>query len=288
MRRKKNRLFDLFKHDFTITAFYKSADITKEPYYLILDGVVQIRIWYIHGVLVLDEVAALSKAYLKAIYDKIVEVLMKQTEFTVLISLMTSSNLLAPSCIRLELPVVTDDRYLTIPKSYYDALSAKVTSDPNLGITLGFYLVAVSDSTDTPVVGRANQLTQLTLILQKDFPNIRTTTSSESALEVSLTSEQGVSEFEITIAEGKILLKDIRNTTMANLGFVQMTKLISCIENFLNVTNEVYLVNVSAVEVKRICEARGYLHLNEASTLTHSNLFKHIHCNYGTYRVIIK
>lgn len=287
MQQSKNRLFNLFKHEFTVTAFYKSMDTTKEPYYIILNGVIQLRIWSIYGVLVIDEVTTLSKAYLKPIYDKIIKVLMSQDHFTVLISTITSSNILMQSCMQEKLPIVTDDRYITIPKQYYDYLTSLVTSNPNLGFTIGFYLVSVSKQANNPAIGRANQLERITTILQKDFPQVKTTTISDTTIEVVVSTSQGVSEFEIALIEQKLLIRDIHNTTMADIGFVQLSRLVLCVERFLEVSREVYYVNVRATELYRICESKNYLHVNEDSKFIHSNLFNHVHCNYGTYRVVV-
>jgi hypothetical protein len=122
-RNRKGRLFSLFKDDFKITFYHKpSMELEDTFYYMTLDDLIRIKLKIRDEILVIDEIIPLTSAYLAKVYDKIIEIFIKQTSFTVLLSLIGNTTSFVSTCIKYDAPIVDDERYITVPVSVYSKL----------------------------------------------------------------------------------------------------------------------------------------------------------------------
>lgn len=143
-RGKKSKVFNLFKSEFKITFYHKPTMINDDNYHvIILDDSVRLIIRMIENTLIVDDVMPMTSAYISNTYDRIVETFIKQKDVTVLVSITGNIAVLESSCIKVNAPIVEDERYNSIPKRLYDELKSFYKEDTS---KYGFYLLAVNET----------------------------------------------------------------------------------------------------------------------------------------------
>jgi hypothetical protein len=306
-KKKNNKVFDLFKTDFKITFFYKPSLVEGDDfYYLVLDEVVKLKIKEVNNALVIDDVIPVTTTYLKPIYEKIVRTVMGQTKVTVLISLIGNTSAIQQACINCNAPLVTDDRYVTVPIGYYNKLKSVFNND---NTKFGFYLLAVSDEEDTtdtattqngdtkveqaqrsinntpigiePPLSRISKI--LTENLKKLFPNMRIESASTDSIRCTITSDEA---FVVEIAEGGIYVKEFIQKRVTSLNLIKIMSLVNTFEKFTAVQSNVYILSVQNAELNGLCRNKGYIFIMEEQKLPMNKLFRQAFTGYGTYQVI--
>lgn len=145
--RSRGKLLGLFKSNFKITFFYKPTMLNDDIYYYIgLDDIVLLRIRPVNDAIVIDDVIPLTTAYLTKTYDLIVQTLVGQSNFTVMISILGNTGVLHPSCIKANTPVIEDQRFISIPEKLYMEWKEYCKEDNS---KYGFYLLSVKESKQT-------------------------------------------------------------------------------------------------------------------------------------------
>lgn len=142
MAKKKNKLYELFESSFQIGLFYKpTMTDTDIFYYIALDDNVRLSIrLYNDNVITIHDIIPITTKYLAKFYKKLITFLMKQELFTVLISCIGYTSGIEETCIELGIPVVDDERFLSVPSRVYQRMKTVYTSDTK---KYGFYLLAV-------------------------------------------------------------------------------------------------------------------------------------------------
>lgn len=152
MGRQRNggRVFNLFKDRFKITFYHKPSMMEEDLYYvIILDDIiwVKLRVFQVKGfVLVIEDIKPLTTAYIPITYNKIVEVLRNQKEFTVLVCITGNITAFESSCIKVGAPIVEDSRFTNLPVKIYDRLKDYYNSDIS---KYGFYVLAVNEKQES-------------------------------------------------------------------------------------------------------------------------------------------
>lgn len=306
-RGQKSKLFDLFKFDFKITFFYNPSftESGDDYYYIVLDDMIRLRIKRMNGVAVIDSVCSITKSYVSPIYDKIISVIKNQTNLTVLISNLGDTFPIRQSCINHGLPLIEDETYITVPQVVYQKWKKQNEGDLS---RYGFYIVSVSDTTvaEPPTSKTVNtnnskknkemdmlqtsSFTNKTMvpfndILKKGIPEITIEESAKNSIRCYLPDNE---EFSVEYIEGILYIKELLQNPETTMNLVRISTLLTVIESFDKVANEVYIVNIQNATLYRLCSAKGYEFVKEESKLPLNNLFKQAFSGYGTCRVIIK
>ena len=146
----KDSIFQMLKDAFQINLFYKptmeSGDI---HYHIILDNVIKMTLVLIgNNFLVIDNIESLTSSYMPKTYVALVECLIEQKTFTILIERLGNTHVIDDACIKKEVPIVVDERFITIPKKLYNMYMRYYGENQD---SYGFYLLAVnSDLSDIP------------------------------------------------------------------------------------------------------------------------------------------
>ena len=145
--RKKNKVYSLFENTYKIGLFYKpSMQIDDVYYYVELDNTIRLMMKLVdETILIIHDIIPLTNAYLVKFYDSFIKFLITQKEFTILISKIGNTSCVDEACIKSSIPIVDDNRFLSVPERLYNRLKELNGGDAT---KYGFYLVAVSDDTE--------------------------------------------------------------------------------------------------------------------------------------------
>lgn len=141
-RRKKDKMLSFFKSKFNITLFYKPSYKDNDIFYvIILDDILQLRFKNVGNVIIVDEVKPLVDEH--ADFSKeLITFFLNQTSFNILISKLGNNPAINKICSELNIPVVDDERFITVPLPLYKRYIDYYKSNSEL---YGFYLLAVLD-----------------------------------------------------------------------------------------------------------------------------------------------
>ena len=145
MSRKKKTpdIINVFKEDFNVTFIYKPTMATGDTwYYLFLDDSLRIRLKVFGSVVVIDEAIPLSMKYIAPMYSTLMDTLIKQDKFTILISILGDTSGLGAECLKANAAIVEDERFITVPEEYYKRIVDYYKGDMT---KYGFYLLAIKD-----------------------------------------------------------------------------------------------------------------------------------------------
>ena len=145
--KKKNKVYSLFENDYKIGLFYKpSMQLDDIFFYVELDNTIRLVLKLIgENILIVHDIIPLTTAYLVKFYDSFIKFLAGQKDFTILISKIGNTSCLDDACLKLSIPLVDDNRFLSVPERLYNRMRDIYNKDAN---KYGFYLVAVSDDTE--------------------------------------------------------------------------------------------------------------------------------------------
>lgn len=141
-RRKKDKMLSFFKSKYNITLFYKPSYKDNDMMYvIILDDILQLRFKNAGNVIIMDEVKPLVDDYID-FSKELITFFLNQTSFNILISKLGNNPAINKLCSELNVPVVDDERFITVPlplyKKYIDYYKGNSEA-------YGFYLLAVLD-----------------------------------------------------------------------------------------------------------------------------------------------
>lgn len=299
-RNKKNKIFDLFKTGFKITFFYKpTMEFEDDHYYVILDDVIEIGIKIINNVAVIDKAMSISHSYIKPLFEKIVDTIMSQEEMTVIVSIMGDTVPLHQFCISHGAPVIDDEQYSTVSKNFYTKWKAH-TNDVS---RYGFYVLAVSEK-NTPIhhehhkhgnvenkdkvennnIFSKSKMDKLKEILQKEYPDMTFNPIMENNLQCLISQDN---TFNLAIVDDTLYIKDLMQQPEISMNLVKIMQLINTFEKFIPIFPDIFIVSIMNSDIHRICEAKGYILVEEAQRLPLNNLFKQAFHGFGTYKIII-
>lgn len=293
-RQRKNKIFELLSSDFKVTDFYKPTETDGDMhYYVTIDDLIKICMQIVNGVVVIDGIETVTTTYVKPIYEKLVKVIMLQEKLTVLVSLIGMTYAIQQACISCGAPLVDDERYITVARSYYNKLKKKYKDDMT---KYGFYILSVSDKDDlgadekssinqTPigVEPPISKVTKLLLTeLKPNFPMVRIEPASSDAVRCYLTDNI---EFVVEVVKGCIYIKDLLPVSGSVLNLVKLMELVSVLEKLTVIQPDVYILSIQNSELDRICNAKGYENIPEEQKLPLNKLFKQAFCGYGTYHI---
>lgn len=144
-------IFKIFKDKFKINLFYKPYNTDNDNHYhIILDSVIIIKL-VLKGrnFIIIDDITPLTTSYIEKTYDTLLNSLINQEDFTVLIQRLGNTTVIKNACIRSNVPTIVDEKFITIPKKLYGMYKRFHEKDEN---NCGFYLLAVnSNMEDLPV-----------------------------------------------------------------------------------------------------------------------------------------
>lgn len=301
-RQRRNKLFDLFKNDFKITFFYKpSMNPGDEYYYIILDDLVKLHIKIIKEVAVIDAVYPITKSYIAPFYEKLVQLIMAQSKITILVSTIGDTSVIHQECIKYEAPLIDDEDYITVPKEMYTKWKSQ--NIDNLK-KYGFYILSVSD--EVPLQQKEitvkdvkpepreiikqtvkydnTKMNPLKTILTSSYSNIVIDDISNSIISCSIDE---VNTFAIEYRDNSIYIKELLINPESNFNLIQVMNLLNTFEEFIKITSEVYIINITHSEVYRLCNGKGYEFISEYQKLPINNLFKQAFQGFGTYKLKI-
>lgn len=280
MARKKNdKVFDLFKRAFKITFFYKPTNVVGDMfYYITLDDVIRLKVAVIRNAIVIDDVIPLTHNYITPLYEKMVSTIMNQTEQTVLISLLGNTSVVHQACVKCGAPMVEDERYITVAKSYYSKIKASSKSIAEYG----FYILSVSEMEDTvDEIGKETVMMKVTNKIKTFYPKILVNAIDDNTTRFTI---EETDEFIIECSKQTIMIRGFCQPGYV-LNFVKIVDFINLFESFLDYTNDVYIVGVNSEEVYRICTAKNYELLSEP-TMLNNKIFKQVFHGFGTFRLL--
>ena len=146
----KDLVFQMLKKSFQVNLFYKpTMESGDDHYHIIIDNVIKMTLVVIgNNFIVIDGIQPLTSSYIHKIYDTLIDCLINQTEFTVLIQRLGDTHAIDDACVKHDVPIVVDDRFITIPKKLYNMYMRYYGDNQD---SYGFYLLAVnSDLSDIP------------------------------------------------------------------------------------------------------------------------------------------
>lgn len=270
-KRKPNEVVSIFKEDFSVTFLHKPVMTPGDTfYYLFLDDMIRIRLKMFGTVMVIDEVVPLTMKYMASMFSTLMDVLIKQEKYTVLISILGDTSGLGAECLKTDAAIVEDSRFITVPEEYYKRIVDYYKGDMT---KYGFYLLAVKDEETGEVVKPTVNLEDVDLPDEVDMgPPI---TIGVKPLMIRL-QELLVSNFPDTKAEGNNNLQDtvfdigeikfrvrmnpndteIRLTNFilgTDYRYTDLMKLFTKFVDFLDECPDIY-VEVDSSVVNQVCE----------------------------------
>ena len=288
-RNRKGKVFSFFSDKYNINFFHKPSGIDDDiDYVFILDDKVQLSLRvYDNVVLVINSVQPLTSTYLAKFYQSLVNDLINQNMFTVMVSKHTNTNVIWNVCNNC--PVVEDMRFIQIPLSLYNRL-AEHYSDVN---KYGLYLLAVTDDLANVVVEPRKQVEVI------DTPKTLTNTLTDYRKQVNtldnallvkiqsiITKKTGndISQSKygdsITLSgiTFKLKLMDnsihITDSTNQDISTIECMSAFETLEECVSIC-DIYVDSVKTRAVYNICNIREY-EKNNDNTLAfsdNSNLF---------------
>lgn len=151
-KRKKNRVLSIFKDDTLKVTFYYKPNLTKQGelydiyHIIIINDEVRIKLINFGNIIVIEECLSMKQLTndVKNTMKKIIKAFINQTNYNILISKLGNISDLNDICNSLNLPVVEDDRYVTIPMMLYKQYLGHFNNPADCG----FYLVSIQDKID--------------------------------------------------------------------------------------------------------------------------------------------
>lgn len=295
-RQRKSKIFELLSSDFKVTDFYKPTGTEGDThYYVTIDDLIRLRMQVVNRVVVIDGAETVTTTYIKPIYEKLIKTIMSQQELTVLVSLLGHTYVMQQACIACGAPIVDDERYITVARSYYNKMKKKYNGDNS---KYGFYILSVSDDDmkDDPVesssvnqtpIGIEPPISKVTKLLLTNlkpvFPDVKTESASTDSIRCYLGN--GV-DFVVEVVNGDIYIKDLLQTSSAaTLNLVKILDLISVLEKLTTIQPDVYILSIQNSDLNGICAAKGYENIPESRNLPLNHLFKQAFFGYGTYHI---
>lgn len=289
-RSRKNKLFNLFRDDFKITFFYKPTMIDDDVfYYIILDDLIKLKIKMIHGAIVIDDIIPVSTAYMANIYDSLIELFTKQTDFTVLVSLTGNTSAFSSSCIKYEAPIIEDERFLTIHKNVYEKLKEYYKEDIS---KYGFYLLAVRDIPDGEVVDEQTIEAGKVPLIDKVIGKFKEKYQDGFSLNTETDWERGRTA-EINGIRCRFTFDDstntigIRDVNCNNIrSYFDLVTLCDVLELYCRKGNIIFY-DIRSPQLNDICESKGYRFLSQTKQRMISFNQKYTQMSFGDYKVEI-
>lgn len=288
--KKKNKLYSLFEKEFKIGMFYKpSMEGIDIFYYIILDNMIRLTIrLFDNNVITIHEVVALTDAYIIKYLENFIEFLKNQKEFTVLISKIGhNAHGINEACLKLDIPIVDDTRFLTVPLRVYERMKTTYRNDAT---KYGFYLLAVSDELNINVTEEnnleINEESEPELIVVED--DIKEDSLLDKFCKFVSNRKKNVSiekkdsiikvifdyvEYIVEERENGIYITDVVDPT-STISSIFYMGFFEYIENFLT-EGDIYLDEINNPIVLSICRARMY---PKVTTNNRRNSF-------GTYKI---
>ena len=145
----KDDVFNLFKNSgFSVKLFYKPTMRKNDMFYhIILDSVLDIQLRLFNdNFIVINGVLPLSSEYMETRYEQLIKTFINQTTFSIAIERLGNTQCLNNACIKLGLPCVVDDRFITIPKKLYHMYKRYYKDDET---KCGLYIAAIVGDLET-------------------------------------------------------------------------------------------------------------------------------------------
>lgn len=270
-KRKPNEVISVFKNDFNVT-FVHRPNMTPGDvwYYLILDDSLRIRLKLFGTVMVIDEVIPLGMKYMASMFSTLMDVLIKQDKYTVLISILGDTSGLGAECLKVDAAIVEDNRFITVPEEFYKRIVDYYKGDMT---KYGFYLLAVKDEdeeTPKPVVKTIDELdlpdevdmgpqviigvkplmTRLLNMLTESFPDMKQ--EGGNSLEDATFSTKDI-KFRIRVNQTETEMKLSSIELGPEYRYTDLMKLFTKFVDFLDECPDIY-VEVESSVVNQICE----------------------------------
>ena len=301
-RPKKNKIFDLFKTDFQITFFYKpSMQDDDIYYYVVLADSIRLKIIVIRGVIVIDNVTQITSAYVKPMFEQMVQVIMGQQELTVLMNVIGNSMPAIQACVSCDAPLVEDERYLTVSQGYYNKLKNIYNDDLT---KYGFYILSVGDVEAEPASNQSTGLVSayksspigveppvMKVIkrfkerLKSSFPKL--TIEHDDGDSFTCILVEGES-FTVEVKGNEIFIRDLIQMPTTSINLIKMMDLITTVESLTDISENVYILSIQNAEINSICAGKGFIKIKEEQNLPVSRLFKQAFHGYGTYKIPVR
>lgn len=254
MARRKGKVFTLFESGYRISFFHKpSMGLDDTFYYIILDDAIRIRLKLFNNtVLVIDEIQSLQKSYMSSYYDNFITFLMKQTLFTILISKLGNTSCIDDSCVKENIPIIEDERFITYPSTLYSRICTYLNNDKE---RYGFYLLAVAGDDNSDNINTNGELSiseQFKKFIITNFPK------SSTQPNVIRTDDIDFNIGGITITCHITNSVDIINVdSPKEISNVTLMSIFERLENFLDVS-PIIIKQVFNKRVYDICKLREY------------------------------
>lgn len=270
-KRKPNEVISVFKNDFNVT-FVHRPNMTPGDvwYYLILDDNLRIRLKLFGTVMVIDEVIPLGMKYMASMFSTLMDVLIKQDKYTVLISILGDTSGLGAECLKVDAAIVEDSRFITVPEEFYKRIVDYYKGDMT---RYGFYLLAVKDEdeeTSKPVVKTVDELdlpdevdmgpqvvigvkplmTRLLNMLMEPFPDMKQ--EGSNSLEDATFNTKDI-KFRIRVNQTETEMKLSSIELGHEYRYTDLMKLFTKFVDFLDECPDIY-VEVESSVVNQICE----------------------------------
>lgn len=144
-KRKKNRFQSFLEEFYNVSLFYKpTMQLDDIFFYIELDNLVRIVYKLIgNDIITIKEIIPLSNVYLNKFYEELINILMNQNNFTILISTIGNTSCIVNACIKFGIPLIDDNRFIATTDRLYDLL--KNTHNDDIS-KYGMYIVAVNDN----------------------------------------------------------------------------------------------------------------------------------------------
>lgn len=283
-------------------------EFSDDYYYVILDDVIELRIKVVNNVLVIDTVMVLSQSYVKPLFDKLVSLIMEQSNLSVIVSIMGDTGVIHQACISHNAPVIEDEQFVTVSRGFYNKWKAHVNDVSKYG----FYLLSVSED-ETPIsieqpkekqgsdskidkitpnknidvvapIKSDNRFNKIKSILIREFPSMKFEAVTSSNLQCSI--HEGNS-FNMEIVDNVLYIKNLIQTPTQTINFVRIMSLVNCFEEIIPIIPDIFIINIMSVELCRICDAKKYVCVKENQRLPLNHLFKQAFQGFGTYKITI-
>ena len=290
-RPKKGKLFNLFKDSFRITFFYKPSMSEDDIfYYIILDDEIKLKLRLIHEAIVIDDVIPLTTSYLAKSYEKMIELLVNQSEFTVLVSLIGNATTFSSACIKYGAPVIEDYRFITVPMSFYNKLKEYYKDDKT---KYGFYLLAVRD-----FQGGENQITESieagnVPIIDQVFNHLKTKYGND----MKIISEQDTWElgklidikgfrFQLKYFKDRREIQIYEPCISTDCSYFNIIDVFTEFENFCKKIS-ITIVNTASPSIADICNGKGYIRTDQSSKhmLFANRMYSSTANSFGSFKI---
>lgn len=195
MARRKGKLYSILSGEFTVSMYYKPTMKGNDIYYfVILDDIIRLKMrFYDNCVLVVDEITQLSRQYIRNLYVKLFELLMKQENMTVLVSAFGYTGDFSSVCgeANESVPVVECPELFEYSDSIYTRFKDFSKNDAT---GYGFYLLSICPETFGPVRDNMGKKQPIDETDEKtsDQPNIEKT---EAIVETKTEIDKVLAEF---------------------------------------------------------------------------------------------